>query len=68
MDNANFIEPLLITIPEAARLCGVKSKNWIYEKEKEDLTFPRILRFGRRASRIRLAELKNWVGKQGNAD
>jgi predicted DNA-binding transcriptional regulator AlpA len=57
------LEPLFISVPTAARLCETSRQN-IYLVEKQDLTFPRIVKLGRRKSGIFYPDLLAWSEKK----
>ena len=56
------IEVIAVSIPEAAALLGL-GRTHFYRLHRSDPTFPRIVKFGR-ASRILLADLREWARKQ----
>ena len=58
------MDQLFIGIKEAARLCDAKSRGWIYRKERQDPTFPRLVRLGKRKTVLNLEQLKEWVKSQ----
>lgn len=53
-------ENALLRISTAAAFigCGVSS---LYDKAKSDPTFPRLIKFGTRCTRIRAGDLNEWV-------
>lgn len=62
------MEQLLISVSEAARLCGSASRGWIYRQVKRDPTFPRLIKLGRRKTVINLAQLRRWAEQQAESN
>lgn len=60
------VEPIYVSVAEAARLCGSRSRGWIYRQSKRDPTFPRLIRLGARKTVILLAQLREWAGQQAS--
>jgi excisionase family DNA binding protein len=59
---------LAISVASAARRLGL-SRATLYRLAKDDPTFPTIRRLGKRAARIKLAELTDWLDtKTGGAN
>jgi predicted DNA-binding transcriptional regulator AlpA len=69
MDNRALDAPALaISVASAASRLGL-SRASVYRLAKDDPTFPKIRRLGKRAARIKLAELSAWLDAQpGGAD
>ncbi len=60
------IADALLTLRTAAAVAGL-SETSIYRKAKEDPTFPRLIRMGRRCTRIRAGDLTAWLASQAGA-
>jgi predicted DNA-binding transcriptional regulator AlpA len=58
------IEVIAVSVPEAAALLGL-GRTHFYRLHRSDPTFPRIAKFGR-ASRILVADLREWARKQAS--
>jgi len=69
MDNpAHDVPALAISVASAARRLGL-SRATLYRLAKDDPTFPTMRRLGKRATRIKLADLTAWLdGKSGGGD
>jgi predicted DNA-binding transcriptional regulator AlpA len=59
----NSLTKLAVSIASAARLLEM-SRASVYRIHETDPTFPRIRKFGRRASRLLLADLEKWAQRQ----
>ncbi|GMV74877.1 MAG: hypothetical protein AMXMBFR78_18270 [Rubrivivax sp.] len=64
--HAAQIADALLTLRTAAAVAGL-SETSIYRKAKEDPTFPRLIRMGRRCTRIRAGDLAAWLASQAGA-
>ena len=64
--HAAQIADALLTLRTAAAVAGL-SETTIYRKAKEDPTFPRLIRMGRRCTRIRAGDLTAWLAAQTGA-
>lgn len=64
--HAAQIADALLTLRTAAAVAGL-SETTIYRKAKEDPTFPRLIRMGRRCTRIRAGDLTAWMAAQAGA-
>ncbi|GAB1391034.1 hypothetical protein MASR1M6_32160 [Rubrivivax sp.] len=64
--HAAQIADALLTLRTAAAVAGL-SETTIYRKAKEDPTFPRLIRMGRRCTRIRAGDLTAWLAAQAGA-
>lgn len=67
MDNRALDAPVLaISVASAARMLGL-SRASVYRLAKDDPTFPKVRRIGKRAARIRLADLTAWLDEKQQA-
>ncbi len=64
--HAVQIADALLTLRTAAAVAGL-SETSIYRKAKADPTFPRLIRMGRRCTRIRAGDLTAWLAAQAGA-
>jgi predicted DNA-binding transcriptional regulator AlpA len=60
MQQKQTLVPLYVSIPTAAELCATSRQN-IYLIQKQDPTFPRIIKLGRRKSGILYKDLCHWA-------
>jgi excisionase family DNA binding protein len=69
MENyAREVTVLAISVASAARRLGL-SRASVYRLVKDDPTFPKIFRLGKRAARIKLDDLTAWLdAQQGGED
>lgn len=63
---ANVAEALL-TLKTASALSGL-SLATLYRKAATDPTFPKLIKLGKRCTRLRAGELKVWLTAQGEGD
>lgn len=58
------VTPLgFIDVPNILRLCGGRSRTWLYDRIRNDPTFPKLPKIaGRRQARF--AELLVWIERQ----
>lgn len=56
----------LLTLRTAAAVAGMSSAT-IYRRASTDPTFPRLIRMGRRCTRIRAGDLTAWLAAQAGA-
>lgn len=61
------MEQLFINLAEAARLCGAKSRGWVYRQARKDPTFPKLVRLGKRKTVISLSRLKHWAEQHADS-
>jgi predicted DNA-binding transcriptional regulator AlpA len=60
MQQKQPLEPLIVSVPTAAELCSTSRQN-VYLLQKQDPTFPRIIKLGRRKSGIFYPDLLAWA-------
>lgn len=60
------IEDALLTLTTTSAVAGLSIPS-IYRKVKSDPTFPKLIRLGRRCTRVRAGDLRNWIGAQAAA-
>lgn len=65
LQAAQFADALL-TLKTASAVAGI-SESTIYRKSAADPNFPKLIRLGRRCTRIRSADLAAWVRAQAEA-
>jgi predicted DNA-binding transcriptional regulator AlpA len=56
----------LLTMHTAGAISGL-SQATLYRKAATDPTFPRLIRLGKRCTRVRAGELTAWLSAQGGA-
>lgn len=64
--NAAQIADALLTLRTASAVAGL-SEATIYRKANSDPTFPRLVRIGKRCTRIRAGDLTAWLAAQAGA-
>lgn len=64
--QAAQISNALLKLDTAAALSGV-SVPTLYRKAASDPTFPKLIKMGKRCTRIRAGELMIWLDSQGGA-
>lgn len=64
--EAARIAEALLTLETASAVAGI-SVATIYRKASADPTFPRLVRMGRRCTRIRAGDLTDWLALQAGA-
>lgn len=57
------IADALLRMPTAATVAGM-SEATLYRKAKSDPTFPRLVKIGKRCTRIRAGDLTTWLAAQ----
>lgn len=63
-ENEHHIQPLLLTIPQAARSLGIsRAKLYVLLAQQQG---PPVIRFGR-SVRISIDSLQKWIKEQENA-
>ncbi len=62
--HAAQIADALLKLPTAAALAGLSEAS-IYRKAATDPTFPKLVKLGKRCTRIRAGELTAWLAAQG---
>jgi predicted DNA-binding transcriptional regulator AlpA len=60
MKQKHALEPLFVSVPEAGAICTTSRQN-VYNLEKNDPGFPRIVKLGRRKSGIFYPDLCRWA-------
>jgi predicted DNA-binding transcriptional regulator AlpA len=60
MQQKQPLEPIIVSVPTAAELCSTSRQN-LYLLEKNDPTFPKIIKLGRRKSGILYKDLCHWA-------
>lgn len=60
------IAEALLTLRNAAAVSGL-SEATLYRKAAKDPTFPKLVKMGKRCTRIRAGELTAWLAAQGGA-
>jgi prophage regulatory protein len=60
------IADALLTLRTASAVAGM-SPATIYRKSASDPTFPKLVRMGRRCTRIRAGDLTRWLASQAGA-
>ena len=58
------IAEALLKMPTAAAVAGM-SEATLYRKAATDPSFPRLIKMGKRCTRIRAGELTAWLAAQG---
>lgn len=64
--HAAQIADALLKLSTAAVLAGL-SEATLYRKAKSDPTFPRLVKMGKRCTRIRAGDLTAWLAAQAGA-
>jgi len=64
--HAAQIADALLKLPTAAAVSGL-SEATIYRKAASDPTFPKLVKLGKRCTRIRAGELTTWLAAQGTS-
>lgn len=64
--HAAQIADALLKLSTAAAVAGI-SETTIYRKAATDPTFPRLIKIGKRCTRIRAGDLSAWLRAQGKA-
>lgn len=64
--HAAQIADALLTIKTACAISGLSSAT-LYRKASADPGFPRLVKMGRRCTRIRAGDLTAWLAKQASA-
>lgn len=64
--HAAQIADALLKMSTAAAVAG-QSEATLYRKAKSDPTFPRLIKMGKRCTRIRAGDLMNWLRAQAGA-
>ena len=62
--HAAQIPDALLTISTASAVSGLSAPT-IYRKAATDPTFPKLVKMGKRCTRIRAGELTAWLAAQG---
>lgn len=62
--HAAQIADALLRMRTAATVAGM-SEATLYRKAKSDPTFPRLVKIGKRCTRIRAGDLTTWLAAQG---
>lgn len=62
--EAAAVPSALLTIPTAGAIGGISSAT-IYRKAASDPSFPKLVRIGKRCTRIRAGEWLAWLDAQG---
>ena len=60
------IPDALLTMPTAAAVMGL-SEATLYRKAASDPTFPRLVKLGKRCTRIRAGDLTAWIATKAGA-
>ena len=64
--HAATIPDALLKMPTAAAVSGM-SEATLYRKAASDPTFPRLVKLGKRCTRIRAGDLTAWLAAQAGA-
>lgn len=64
--HAALIEDALLTLKTASAVTGL-SEATLYRKAASDPSFPKLVRLGRRCTRIRSGDLSTWIRAQAEA-
>lgn len=67
LHDAVQIADALLTLRNAAVVCGV-SEVTLYRWSKTDPTFPRLVKMGKRCTRIRAGDLTAWLAAQARGE
>ena len=60
------LDDALLKMTTAAAIAGL-SQPTLYRRAASDPTFPKLVRLGRRCTRIRAGDLKRWLAEQAAA-
>jgi predicted DNA-binding transcriptional regulator AlpA len=58
------IADALLTLKTASAVAGLSSAT-LYRRAASDPTFPKLIRLGKRCTRVRAGELRLWLAAQG---
>lgn len=62
--HAATIPDALLKMPTAAAVAGM-SEATLYRRAKSDPSFPKLVKMGKRCTRVRAGDLTAWLAKQG---
>lgn len=64
--HAAQIADALLTLRTASAVAGLSIAT-LYRKSKSDPTFPKLVRMGKRCTRVRAADLTSWLASKAGA-